>query len=53
MSKSRYIGNYPVIGIRPIVDGRRGPMQLRESLARGLHRAAMVKREAPSRRLTT
>ena len=32
MAKSRYIGGYPVIGIRPIVDGRRGPMQLRESL---------------------
>ncbi len=23
---------YPVIGIRPIVDGRQGPMMLRESL---------------------
>ena len=32
MAKSRYIGDYPVIGIRPIVDGRRGPMRLRESL---------------------
>ena len=32
MAKNRYIGDYPVIGIRPIVDGRRGPMQLRESL---------------------
>ena len=32
MSKSRYIGDYPVIGIRPVVDGRRGPMKLRESL---------------------
>ena len=32
MSKSRYVGGYPVIGIRPVVDGRRGPMQLRESL---------------------
>ena len=32
MAKNRYIGEYPVIGIRPIVDGRRGPMQLRESL---------------------
>jgi len=32
MSKSRYIGKYPVIGIRPVVDGRRGPMKLRESL---------------------
>lgn len=32
MAKSRYIGEYPVIGIRPVVDGRRGPMKLRESL---------------------
>ena len=32
MAENRYIGGYPVIGIRPIVDGRRGPMQLRESL---------------------
>ena len=32
MEKNRYIGEYPVIGIRPIIDGRRGPMKLRESL---------------------
>ena len=32
MAKNRYIGEYPVIGIRPVVDGRRGPMKLRESL---------------------
>ena len=32
MAENRYVGSYPVIGIRPIVDGRRGPMQLRESL---------------------
>ena len=32
MAKNRYIGEYPAIGIRPIVDGRRGPMKLRESL---------------------
>ena len=32
MSESRYVGGYPVIGIRPIIDGRRGPMKLRESL---------------------
>ena len=32
MAKNRYIGEYPVIGIRPIIDGRRGPMKLRESL---------------------
>ena len=29
---NKIIGDYPVIGIRPIVDGRRGPRQLRESL---------------------
>ena len=32
MAKNRYVGDYPAIGIRPIIDGRRGPMQLRESL---------------------
>ncbi|MBR0302954.1 MAG: L-fucose isomerase [Clostridia bacterium] len=32
MAKNRYIGEYPVIGIRPTIDGRRGPMKLRESL---------------------
>ena len=32
MANNRYVGDYPVIGIRPIVDGRRGPMMLRESL---------------------
>ncbi len=32
MTKSRYVGEYPVIGIRPTIDGRRGPMKLRESL---------------------
>ena len=32
MAKSRFKGSYPVIGIRPCIDGRRGPMRLRESL---------------------
>ena len=32
MAASRLIGDYPVIGIRPIIDGRRGPLQVRESL---------------------
>ena len=32
MAEKRYIGDYPVIGIRPVIDGRRGPMKLRESL---------------------
>ena len=32
MAEKRYIGAYPKIGIRPVVDGRRGPLKLRESL---------------------
>ena len=32
MAKSRLIGNYPVIGIRPTIDGRRGVLKVRESL---------------------
>ena len=29
---SRLIGSYPKIGIRPVIDGRRGPLKVRESL---------------------
>ncbi len=32
MKESRLIGSYPVIGIRPTIDGRRGPLKVRESL---------------------
>ncbi|MCD7727375.1 MAG: L-fucose isomerase [Ruminococcus sp.] len=32
MANKNLIGGYPVIGIRPVIDGRRGPMKLRESL---------------------
>ena len=32
MAKSRLIGDYPVIGIRPTIDGRRGYLNVRESL---------------------
>lgn len=32
MAKQRLIGAYPVIGIRPTIDGRRGPLKVRESL---------------------
>ena len=32
MAKNRLIGDYPVIGIRPTIDGRRGPLKVRESL---------------------
>ena len=30
MAKSRLIGDYPVIGIRPTIDGRRGKIKVRE-----------------------
>ncbi len=32
MAKTRLIGGYPVIGIRPTIDGRRGVLGVRESL---------------------
>lgn len=32
MAKNRYLGDYPVIGIRPTIDGRRGALGVRESL---------------------
>ena len=32
MAENRYIGSYPVIGIRPTIDGRRGVLKVRESL---------------------
>ncbi len=32
MAKNRLIGDYPVIGIRPTIDGRRGELKVRESL---------------------
>ncbi len=28
----RYVGDYPAIGIRPVIDGRRGALKVRESL---------------------
>ncbi|MBR3504969.1 MAG: L-fucose isomerase [Clostridia bacterium] len=32
MAVNRYVGEYPVIGIRPTIDGRRGVLKVRESL---------------------
>ncbi len=32
MAKNRLVGDYPVIGIRPTIDGRRGALKVRESL---------------------
>lgn len=31
MAKKRYVGSYPVIGIRPTIDGRRGVFLLFKS----------------------
>ena len=32
MAETRLIGGYPAIGIRPTIDGRRGPLKVREGL---------------------
>ena len=32
MAKNRFIGEFPVIGIRPTIGGRRGKLKVRESL---------------------
>ena len=43
MAVNRYIGKYPVIGIRPIIDARLGPLQVRQSLEKqtmGMAKAA-------------
>ncbi len=32
MAEIRFAGEYPIIGIRPTIDGRRGPLKVRESL---------------------
>ena len=32
MAENRYIGKYPVIGIRPVIDARRGYLNVRGSL---------------------
>lgn len=32
MAKNRFVGDYPVIGIRPTIDGRRGALNVRGSL---------------------
>ena len=32
MAENRLVGEYPVIGIRPTIDGRRGVLKVRESL---------------------
>ena len=52
MERKRYIGAYPAIGIRPIVDGRRGPMMLRESLEDQVMAMAQAAKELFENNLT-
>ncbi len=45
MAKSRLVGSYPVIGIRPTIDGRRGALDVRGSLEeQTMNMAKSVKR---------
>ena len=32
MAENRYIGSYPVVGIRPVIDARKGILDVRGSL---------------------
>ena len=52
MAKSRLIGDYPVIGIRPTIDGRRGPLKVRVSLENQTMNMAKAAAELISSNLT-
>ena len=46
MNENRLTGSYPVIGIRPIIDARRGSLKVRESLEEqtvGMAKAAFIR----------
>ena len=50
MAEERLVGGYPVIGIRPTIDGRKGPLDVRGSLEEqtmGMAKAAaeLIQRE--------
>ncbi|MFR7952081.1 MAG: hypothetical protein ACLU4P_00505 [Ruminococcus sp.] len=45
MAKSRLIGSYPVIGIRPTIDGRRGALDVRGSLEEQTMNMAKVRKQ--------
>ena len=42
MAKSRLVGKYPVIGIRPTIDGRRGIIDVRGSLEKQTGRGEKI-----------
>lgn len=50
--KNRYIGEYPVIGIRPIIDGREGMLNVRASLEELTMRMAHQAKELFEENLT-
>ena len=43
MAKSRLIGSYPVIGIRPTIDGRRGDPRCKRISGRADHEYGEVR----------
>ena len=43
MAKSRLIGSYPVIGIRPTIDGRRGALEGKRISGRADHEYGKVR----------
>ena len=46
MAENRYVGSYPVIGIRPTIDGRRGALKVRESAGGADHEYGQIRCEA-------
>ena len=45
MAKSRLVGDYPVIGIRPTIDGRRGALDVRGDLEDQTHEHGHIGRK--------
>ncbi len=52
MAENRFLGEYPVIGIRPTIDGRRGALKVRESLEEQTMNMAKAAAELISSKLT-
>ena len=51
MAKSRLVGSYPVIGIRPTIDGRRGALDVRGSLEEQTMNMAKIRCKNFSRKI--
>ncbi|EEG72098.1 L-fucose isomerase, first N-terminal domain protein, partial [[Clostridium] hylemonae DSM 15053] len=52
MAENRYIGGYPVIGIRPVIDARKGMLDVRGSLEEQTMEMARKAAELMEARLT-